>query len=519
MAITYTYTRPIPGVTPGPAWASYLNDFATNVRGHNHSGTDEVKIVPASININTPLTFNTHAATALAYANFTPNSGNANYSVYVDSAGDLYYRNGTSNLRITNSSGVFFPGTPEANGFYGDYANALAQSFFSAAANSYSFYGAGGGSPSRLYAGSYTATLTSSLAKPFQHENMGLEQTGFYLPDPATPGQFGANPWLGFVPDAITGETNNLVVGADYNYFDAGDYKLAVVKKTDDAAATEKEHTLLYWLNSAGTYGVGSGYQMVFASEHTLGGGAVRLARIRAYFSGASGATSDGGLQLRAQTGGSPTAGISFTLQGAGSRAALGPNTGSTALAALPNNNTFYSDLAVVPVTDGTALGTTTGGNRRWALQATTVTASSTVAASGVISSSAGNSTTAAITASAGPIQSSSAPASNASILKGSVYNVNQVLAWGLVDTNSAATYDGFNIAPGGGSLGTFTVTFATSLSNSNYAVVATAQDPVANPTIVQVTNKTSAGFRIKCFNSGGGDTDARVNFIVVGRP
>lgn len=48
------YTTPLPGVlsTPGPTWATQLNQILTLVEGHNHTGSDESQVPVAAVIFN-----------------------------------------------------------------------------------------------------------------------------------------------------------------------------------------------------------------------------------------------------------------------------------------------------------------------------------------------------------------------------------------------------------------------------------------------------------------------------------
>lgn len=52
------YTTPLPGVmtTPGPAWATQLNQVLTLIEGHNHTGSDEQKVPASAVIFNSNIT-------------------------------------------------------------------------------------------------------------------------------------------------------------------------------------------------------------------------------------------------------------------------------------------------------------------------------------------------------------------------------------------------------------------------------------------------------------------------------
>lgn len=75
---------PIPGITPGPAWAQYLAQSLNQIDSHNHSFGQGVQIQPNGLNISSDLTFNGNNATQLRTTRFSPQAspiGNASPDV------------------------------------------------------------------------------------------------------------------------------------------------------------------------------------------------------------------------------------------------------------------------------------------------------------------------------------------------------------------------------------------------------------------------------------------------------
>jgi hypothetical protein len=86
---------PVVGVDPGPDWAVQIDNCLTIIDGHDHSPGYGVKINPAGIDINGPLSFNTNSATTLLSAQYVSQMTTlvGASSTYVVN-GDLYYNNG-----------------------------------------------------------------------------------------------------------------------------------------------------------------------------------------------------------------------------------------------------------------------------------------------------------------------------------------------------------------------------------------------------------------------------------------
>jgi hypothetical protein len=104
---------PIPGVTPGPIWASDINASFTQIDSHNHSAGQGVQIQPNGMNINSDLTFQSNNATNLRTTRFSSqnapitNTGADVGELYV-SGNELYYNDytGGNQVQITSNGSV-----------------------------------------------------------------------------------------------------------------------------------------------------------------------------------------------------------------------------------------------------------------------------------------------------------------------------------------------------------------------------------------------------------------------------
>lgn len=104
---------PIPGVTPGPTWASNINSSFLLIDQHNHSAGEGVQIQPNGLNINSDLTFGGNNATHLRTTRFTPQSGpitntGADVGELYVSGNEIYYNDvsGGHQVKITTNGSV-----------------------------------------------------------------------------------------------------------------------------------------------------------------------------------------------------------------------------------------------------------------------------------------------------------------------------------------------------------------------------------------------------------------------------
>lgn len=103
---------PIPGVEPGPQYATDLNASLNIIDGHTHTSGSGVPITTAALNINTDLPMNNNSLNTIYALRFTahssPLSGAApNLGAVYVSGVDLYYNDVNGNIvRITQSGGI-----------------------------------------------------------------------------------------------------------------------------------------------------------------------------------------------------------------------------------------------------------------------------------------------------------------------------------------------------------------------------------------------------------------------------
>lgn len=101
-------TLPDVSVTLGPTWASQINSDLTLLDQHNHTSGFGVQIPTAGLNIDGDLGFNNHAISGLSYLKLNPQAATLETSsLYVDSAGDFFYRNSAgAPVQITSAGGL-----------------------------------------------------------------------------------------------------------------------------------------------------------------------------------------------------------------------------------------------------------------------------------------------------------------------------------------------------------------------------------------------------------------------------
>lgn len=524
MAVNYTYTSPVPGVTPGTQWAQDLNDFADNVKAHNHTGTDEVKIVPASMNINTNVNFQNNGADFLKYTSYTPGGASPLYSTYVDAAGDLYYQNGAVTIRLTGPSGIYIPGTETANGFYGDYSAALAQVNYQASTSLYGFYGAGGFGLADVNARSFAAETPPdpTTQRSFQTgTSMGLDGGGFYIQSAFEVNQFAANAWLAFRDfDTTSPYQKMLHVGAGLGDTQSTEYKFMVTSYTTAAFSTNQPHTKFTWLNNSGSgpYSAGSGFALDFAIEASAGSGVDEVvAQLRPFWNGVD-SNQSGGVSLYAK-GFSSRPDSVFQLQaGLGAQAAIAKLYQTNFTSPYTNSNpTLFSAFEIVPSTNGINLGNSTN-TRRWNafLTSANLTGSLTVTGTSTLTGDITSSGTATATTFKPTATGASSPA------KATLYTQNIPLAWGRVD-NTGALLSGFNITSTTGVPGTGTsvVIDADAATTNSYSVAVTCNDGGARFATATITG--AGTFTVTTYNAtiGPGSTVSAVNtgfsFVVMG--
>lgn len=97
---------PVVSTTPGPTWATKVNQAFDVLDAHDHSSGKGTPVITSGLNINANLTFNSNKAFSLLSSQYINNTatltGSSNaLSVFVKS-GDLYYTNtGGTAIQIT----------------------------------------------------------------------------------------------------------------------------------------------------------------------------------------------------------------------------------------------------------------------------------------------------------------------------------------------------------------------------------------------------------------------------------
>lgn len=101
---------PVVGVASGPDWANLLDACLAIIDAHNHAPGSGVQISPPGININEDLTFNSNAATSLAFTGFVAQGSGIETPItrsLYSSGVDLYYQDGNgTDIRITSGGAV-----------------------------------------------------------------------------------------------------------------------------------------------------------------------------------------------------------------------------------------------------------------------------------------------------------------------------------------------------------------------------------------------------------------------------
>lgn len=134
-------TLPTVGGSTG-TWGTTTNDNEELIDAHDHTTGKGVPIPTAGLDIDADLTFAGNAAINLKAAQMTAQASAPalNRSIWVDTSGDLYYRNaaGTS-VQITSGGQL---DVSSVGGIAGDYAAAGASLYYDDAADTYRFLSA-----------------------------------------------------------------------------------------------------------------------------------------------------------------------------------------------------------------------------------------------------------------------------------------------------------------------------------------------------------------------------------------
>jgi hypothetical protein len=101
---------PVPGTTPGPEWASDINDIlTTTIAEHNHVGPNGgVALTQDALAISDDLSLNGNALTSVEKVVLaTQGSVVASTASVYNLSGNLYYKNGSGlNIQITDATGL-----------------------------------------------------------------------------------------------------------------------------------------------------------------------------------------------------------------------------------------------------------------------------------------------------------------------------------------------------------------------------------------------------------------------------
>ena len=124
-------TLPVVSTTPGPLWATEVNNSFNTIDQHNHTFGNGALVPTAGLDINADLEFNGYAALGLTGVSFSGFAFTPVRGIYANVVGDLYYNNasgvsipitsgptlaatslgGITGLATTNGKVVFDPGT------------------------------------------------------------------------------------------------------------------------------------------------------------------------------------------------------------------------------------------------------------------------------------------------------------------------------------------------------------------------------------------------------------------------
>jgi hypothetical protein len=115
---------PVVSTTPGPAWATAVNDAFEEVDAHDHSTGKGVKITPTGMNINANLEFNGNDAIELRSVRFedqgTVQTEATDLGCLQLVGGDLWWVNGNgTGVQITSGAGLSFASLGTIGGDFG----------------------------------------------------------------------------------------------------------------------------------------------------------------------------------------------------------------------------------------------------------------------------------------------------------------------------------------------------------------------------------------------------------------
>lgn len=115
-------TLPVVSQTPGPTWASEINDDLTIIDGHNHAGVGALVPV-AGLDINADLSLATHALTDVTKVALLNQGSNSTVNSVYAVSGNLWWKNGSGTaVQITSGSSVNVGGAGSIGGITGSAA-------------------------------------------------------------------------------------------------------------------------------------------------------------------------------------------------------------------------------------------------------------------------------------------------------------------------------------------------------------------------------------------------------------
>jgi hypothetical protein len=98
---------PTVGVESGPQYATDINNSLTLIDQHNHANGNGVQISPDGLNINNTLNIQNQILQNVGAVNLEAQAGTPTYPLSITAQGtDLYYYDGTTNVRITAAGSV-----------------------------------------------------------------------------------------------------------------------------------------------------------------------------------------------------------------------------------------------------------------------------------------------------------------------------------------------------------------------------------------------------------------------------
>lgn len=109
MAITpnMQLNLPVVSVTPGPEYATQVNNSFTTIDLHDHSPGSGVQITPEGLNINSPLDIQNNGLFNVSYIDYTPVASHSTTASTYVIGDELYYRDGAGNqVQITLGGSV-----------------------------------------------------------------------------------------------------------------------------------------------------------------------------------------------------------------------------------------------------------------------------------------------------------------------------------------------------------------------------------------------------------------------------